>query len=242
MKRLVPLLLFACCAAGAQQTEANRDAAAQPGADAPAVEVANLRNPVLKSYKTMLAGADVYERMKARAPNTTLRFRLLAPDGAPAKPFTLRIANDETSVGVPVEANGTFALPRLPELSGDAELIVNAKKGSVRWTPDIRPAGEPDTVRRLGDLRLECEVWWIIEQEDMGFFRRKLMQAVGSPCASKMSTLFYEPGRKVSGATLEHGGQRTPLKIVRNGYAFILPLQDKSLADAAEFVIEYAEP
>lgn len=233
MNYLAAVLMLACCAAAAQQAEEE--------VAAPAVQVSNLRNPILKSYRTMLKGADTYASLKAMAPASVLRFRLLPPQGGPSPAFTLRIANDETSVEVPVDAHGGFDLPRLPQLASDAELIVNARRGSARWTPDIHAPGEPDTQRRMGDLRLECAVWWEIEQGDIAFVKRKLMQALGGPCTSSAGRPYIDMPRRMASATLVQGSQRLPLKLVMDGYAFMVPLHDKAWSNEALVKLEYQE-
>src|SRR5258706_14864173 len=119
-----------------------------------------MRDPVDKSYRKMMKGMDLFEEMHARAPNATLRFKLL-----PRRPdtkmdgITLAIDAESLSVPVPVRADNTFTLERHQKaLDEDAVVASNRKTLSMTWRAEIRTPGLPPNVRRLGDLRLECPV------------------------------------------------------------------------------------
>lgn len=71
----------------------------------------------------------------------------------------LRLAGDTQSVDLPIDDAFTFELPRSqPFLDDNADLELSKPKTGYRWQPDIHSAGVPQGMRRLGDLRLECEV------------------------------------------------------------------------------------
>jgi hypothetical protein len=135
-------------------------AAAQDTAPPTTVTVASTRDPVDKSYRKMIAGMDRFERLHALAPQATLRFQLLprlpttALDG-----ITLRVAGDSVSLPVTVAPDHTFTLPRDDRaLAQDAALIASRKTSTLTWRAQVRSPGVPAGMRRLGDLRLECQV------------------------------------------------------------------------------------
>ena len=137
-------------------------AATDGGNAAPAqrVTVAATRDPVDKSYRKMIAGMDRFERLKALAPQATLRFQLLPrlPDTA-LDGITLRVAGDSVSLPVTVAPDHTFTLPRdARALAEDAALIASRKTSTLTWRAQVRSPGVPAGMRRLGDLRLECQV------------------------------------------------------------------------------------
>ncbi len=197
----------------------------QEAADpAPVVAVPGVRDPALKSYQHMLKGLDAFDSHKAFAPQADLRFRLIRQSDAPPTPFTLRIANDEESVTVPVASDDRFELPRVASLaSADAELILNAKKGTVRWRPDVRSPDVPPDARRLGDLRLECAVRWGVERDELSFVQRSFFRMVGGPCTSGAVAVYFLLPRAALSATLVQGERRLKLTLAHGGRSFPAP-------------------
>lgn len=126
-----------------------------------AVVVTALRDPVAKPYRKMVEGLELFqERRRELAPGASLRFRVLPrkPD-ARMEDVELEISAD--SVGIPLELaeDRTFALERDPTaLKENAQVIPNRRAGTMTWRADVRTPGLPENARRLGDLRLECEV------------------------------------------------------------------------------------
>lgn len=140
------------------------------------VEVNGIRNPELKRYRVMLAGLDAFDEYHTLAPKAPgVRFKLRARSGdettTALENLTLRIAGDQTSVTVPLTADGLFSLPRSAALADeDADLVLNQRKGNYRWDANVRTEGLPPDVRRLGDLRLECEVMVAVVKKEMPFW------------------------------------------------------------------------
>jgi hypothetical protein len=135
--------------------------AASQEAPAPArVTVTATRDPVDKSYRKMIAGMERFERNRALAPQATLRFELLPRlpttqlDG-----ITLRVVGDNIALPVKVAPDHTFTLERNAQaLKEDAALIASRKTSTLTWRARVRSPNVPAGMRRLGDLRLECQV------------------------------------------------------------------------------------
>jgi hypothetical protein len=129
--------------------------------DTATVRVSYVRDPVDKSYRKMIRGMERFERERAtHAPNAALRFRLLPRlpnvrlDGV-----ALRIASENGSIAVPLDADFSFTLPRNDAaLRDDAAVVANRKSTSMTWRAWVQTPGLPPGTRRLGDLRLECKV------------------------------------------------------------------------------------
>jgi hypothetical protein len=153
---MVALAIAACTIVLAQQKP-------KPGGTAlpPVTITAPSRgDPVEKSYRKMVRGMDLFERLHAMAPNAPLRFRLL-----PRKRDTdmdhiaLEVIGDTVDIPIAAAPDRTFTLPR-DRKAWDENAVVspNRRKQSMTWRSDIRTPGLPPDTRRLGDLRLECEV------------------------------------------------------------------------------------
>ena len=124
------------------------------------VLVNGTRDPVDKSYRKMLKGMDLFEKMHGMAPNALLRFKLL-PRQRDTKMdgIVVEIVGETVTVPAPVAADRTFTLERDQQaLDENASVMPNRKANSVTWPTEIRTPGLPPNTRRLGDLRLECHV------------------------------------------------------------------------------------
>jgi hypothetical protein len=243
MRRLLlPMLALACCATPAHAGDAVAgDAVA--GDEAPAVvTVSSVRDPELKSYRTLLKSYKVVDQFRALAPGADFRFVLRPPPGAPAKDLSLRIADGANSVHVPVAEDNTFELPRLAAFeNADAELLLNVKKGQARWRPLVRTPGLAPDTRRLGDLRLECEIRWAVEYDELPFVKRNVFRALGGPCHSGKVTVHFGVSRPLASATMVDGERRRELRLDDGGYSFIPPLHDDAFDNEALVQLVYKD-
>jgi hypothetical protein len=145
---LIPTLVAALLAPGG--------AAAQSDG----VTVTSLRDPVDKSYRRMVAGMEHFEKRHALAPGAALRFKLLPRNRATRmQDIDVAIVADSFEIPVAVAPDRTFTLERNAQaLKEDASVRPNRRKQSLTWRAEIRSPGVAPGTRRLGDLRLECEV------------------------------------------------------------------------------------
>ena len=118
------------------------------------------RDPVEKSYRRMVRGMDLFERRHMLAPQASLRFRLLPRhDDTDMRDVRVDVVGNSVETRLPVAPDKTFVLPRVQQaLDEDAMVVPNRRRQSMTWRTDIRTPGLPPQTRRLGDLRLECEV------------------------------------------------------------------------------------
>jgi hypothetical protein len=232
-------LLLACCFSSPAMADEVRT-----------VEVNGMRNPELKPYRVMLAGLDAFDEYHALAPNAAeVRFRLRArsdKEGTALDNLTLRIAGDQSSVTVPLTTDGVFSLPRIAALvDEDADLVLNQRKGRYRWDAEVRSAGLPPNVRRLGDLRLECEVMVAVAKKDMSLWMRATVTSflfTKHWCGSKYLNDWIEHSpRPLRLATLVAGDQRIGLKLGDDSKSFIGPTGDQSYPDDTLIELDYAD-
>lgn len=227
---LASLMLLQLAGASAQQTEPE----AEP---VQTVEVSGVKNPELRSYRNLLAGLDAFEREHKLAPHAdTLRF-ILKPQqpGAVIDGVTLHIAGGDTDIAVPVAADGGFVLPRSQAGDdNDADLILNRKRGTFSGKPEIRSTSVPADMRRLGDLRLECQVMIAIAKKEINFAIRAVATVAlggGDWCASSRVHYGTQAPWPSDSATLVHGQRREQISPGRHQKYFTMPLQDASWPD-----------
>jgi hypothetical protein len=71
----------------------------------------------------------------------------------------VQLRGDHVATPLAVDPDGSFALPRDDSAAADnARVRTNRQDGSLIWRVDVRTPGLAPHQRRLGDLRLECEV------------------------------------------------------------------------------------
>lgn len=220
--------------------------ATQPEAPVAAekVEVSSIKDPELQPYRRMVRGLDAWEAKRALAPAADLRFELWTKDGKPARTdgLQLRIAGDTADIALPLDANGTFLLPRSQEAFDDgADLVSNRKKGEIRWRPRVRTPGVPENARRLGDLRLECEVSVAVRREEIPLLYRAGAMAAGGLCRLPMTGYIYRAPKRLVSATVVSGERKARLPLIDGGAGYHAPLRDKRWDDDALVVYEFAE-
>jgi hypothetical protein len=233
--------------AGGPQAYARAQADLKQGEEQVAeVEVSGMKNPELKRYRAMAGGLDAFDEHRALAPNATLKAKLSKRTSAwgekgDAAGLTLRLVGNESSIPIPIAADGTFVLPRSQAAyDEDADLVVNQKKSTIRWFPDVRTPGVPANARRLGDLRMECEVLMGVARKELNFAQRAAINTLvfGTDwCSSSRVSVATPLGDYAMSAALVHGGKRKP--IATTGYRIVAPIQDKSLPDDALLEFEF---
>lgn len=226
-------------------------AAAARDQDASTVDIKGIRNPETHSYRAIAAGLDIFDARHALAPGVpqllfqarTRNGKLLdagllngARDGEPLgavlagdEGYALRLALDEA---------GRFQVPRSqPALDADAELRLSKKRSDVRVWPYVRSPGLPDNQRRLGDIRLECQVFVAIAKKEAPLHIVLLGNTVmlGSDWCAFMKdadrawdVAMNEPP---ASAVLREGGRSTPLRV--KGHKVDVPIGDTSWSNDA---------
>jgi hypothetical protein len=228
MKRLVLFLAFAAAAPLAAATET--------------IVIKDLRNPVDKSYRKMVQGMELFEELHAMAPQAALRYKVLPRrrdtdiDGV-----ALRVLGDTVKQPVALAADGTFTLGRdAKALAEDAVVSANRPADTMTWRADIRTPGLAPNTRRLGDLRLECQVGMragLVSQ--YGGLLDRFFGAVQSPaeyCNRKEVRYLFFAEQPLFAVVLHHGERRQVLPAARL-YAGVLkgetPRAERRYCDCA---------
>lgn len=233
-----------------------------------AVVVTAVRDPVKKSYRKMLDGAALFEERRHLAPAAALRFKLLPrKQGTPMEGVELEVAANSLSVPLKVGSDRTFTLVRdNAALKENAQVMPNRKAGTMTWRADVRTPGLPPNTRRLGDLRLECEVGMksgLISHYPRGFFGwlDELIVKNPSYCHRPAPRYLFFAERPLFSVTLVDGERREVLPVdmlyagasrdpdwkkdrhcdceVLFDHAYFVPLGDQSWPDDTLVELEY---
>lgn len=209
-------LAVGCGVAAAQAGAPDRGSAVLPP-----VTVSAPRDFVEKSYRQMIGGMDLFERLHAMAPQASLRFRLLPRKrDTSMRGIELEIIGRTVEIAVPIGDDHTFALRRLPQaVAQDAVVTPNRRSRSMTWRADIRTPGLPPDARRLGDLRLECRVGLesgLVSNNESLITR--MMNAFTDPeryCGAPGARYLFFADRPIFGVTLVAGDRREVLPVAR---------------------------
>ena len=219
MPRTGPRFAAAVFAFVASATPHAQDQPQRPATNAlPPVSVTGLRDPVEKSYRRMLRGMDLFERNRpAMAPSASLRFKLLQrKPGVRLDDLELEVVGRTVDIPLQVAADRTFVLPRDARAAAeDAVVTPNRKALTMTWRADVRTPGLPSNTRRLGDLRLECQVGleaglvsnspsWIVRLYDA-------LDTTPAYCNRANNEYLFFAERPLFGVTLVAGNRREAL-------------------------------
>ena len=206
----------------------------------PSVHVAGIADPEMRSYRSVSAGLDAFDAHRALAPHATLRFRMRHAEGAPANAgdgLRLRLANDDGSFqeNVPIDAAGLLAVARnQAAYVADATFILNQKDGLYTGHPEVRTAGLPANVRRLGDLRLECRVTIAIVKDQMPFMAKAAINTLmlTSDWCAKKDFNYGTPAPRPGVRAMLRDGERTRT-LETHGWNMMVPIGDTGWPDDA---------
>jgi hypothetical protein len=113
-----------------------------------------------KPYRNLLRAMRVFDENRQTAPGAVLRFKVFPWHNASVmQGLELSLRGNSIKRNIPLADDGSFSLERDPlAVEDDAWVVSNRTNKSLAWRPDIRTPGLPPNTRRLGDLRLECEI------------------------------------------------------------------------------------
>ena len=202
------------------------------------IEVTAVSNPVEKSYRRMVRGMAIFEKLHSMAPQASLRYRLYPRKaGTDLDRVALHVAGETVDLPVALSADRTFTLTRSQKaLDEDAAVTAERRALSMTWRADIRSPGLPPDMRRLGDLRLECRVG--MEAGLVSVYRSligsllDLLENPGDFCTRREVPYLFFAERPVFGVTLRSGNRSMTLPL-RDLYAGIVdkPKEPSELAE-----------
>lgn len=218
-----------------------------------AVEVQGVRNPEMRTYRSVLAGLDAFDEYRKLAPNApplSFRYRSNKNGVPPESGLQLRITGKGDSTYINVAPDGEFIVPRIASAyDDDGDLILNRKAHTYRTDPVVRTPGLAPDVLRMGDLRLSCQVTVGIGKYELGFLRRTTVTGLlrtSDWCAFKgfkeYETMwsFPSPGRLRS-AYVEEGNRSAKIEVT-DMWRVPAPIGNPVWSDDALIHLEFAPP
>ncbi|MEO8857254.1 MAG: hypothetical protein ABI343_09725 [Burkholderiaceae bacterium] len=178
-------------------------------------------DPVEKSYRRIVRGMELFEKLHALAPDASLRYKLLARRrDTNMDNISMAVLGNATYLPVRIAPDDTFALERNQQAFDDnAQVTPDRKERSMTWRVDVRTPGLPPGTRRLGDLRLECKVGMEsgLISESVTLIGRIATALINSPayCDREDPQYLFFAERPLFNVTLVSGTRRESLPIDR---------------------------
>jgi len=221
------------------------------------VQVNGIRNPETHTYRAIAAGLDAFDAQHVLAPNAQLLFQARTRAGQPlaeallkgapgGEPLRAMLAGDDAyTLALALDGEGRFQVPRSqPAWDAHADLRLSKQRSDVRVWPYVRSPGLPDNQRRLGDIRLECQVFVAIAKEEAPLHIVLLGNAVmlGSDWCAFMENRdrAWDAATRapLHSATLHDGQRRLALRV--KGARFEVPIGDRSWSNDAIVELAFA--
>jgi len=178
-------------------------------------------DPVEKSYRRMLRGMDLFERRHALSPQGELRFRLLPrKPGVSLDRLELLVLGKTVETPIPVAPDRTFVLRRDQRAWDENAMVTPDRKAlTMTWRAEVRTPGLAPGTRRLGDLRLECQVGMEagLYSNSPSFITRFFSELSTTPayCENTDNRYLFFADRPIFGVTLVAGERREMLQASR---------------------------
>jgi hypothetical protein len=207
----------------------------------PVIEVFGTVIPSQIAYKNLMNAMDAYQENRAYAPKAPLRFIVQPLNPAEVlSGLTVAISGGTLNASLQVDKDGTFEAPNLePAIAKNSLIVINRREGTILLKPYVNSFNAASDTRRLGDLRLECEITWAMEKDDLSIIERSALRLIGGLCGSSQSKVTYRVIKKLQGANLVSGGRKLALPIDKTGYGFSPPVHDRSWPDDAIIELDF---
>lgn len=203
------------------------DVSAMPSPDEEIV-VNGMRYPVVLTAK-QVAGArkEFLKWQPSLAPAAALTFRIGLLSGVDRNGLELHLRSQDEDIPIPLIGGRTFVLP--DPGPGDWAVYANRAGKSLVIEPFILSPGTDEFNRRLGDLRLQCRVYWGATRSQTSLIVKAMYETAGG-CGSKKFGYYVLSSKSISSATLIAGADERSLQVSRQRI-YRAPIADKAASN-----------
>lgn len=206
------------------------------------VDVKGIKNPQMRAYRSVWAGLDAFDEHRALAPQAdAVRFRIkpyAANKDGVIDGITLHIVGKGDAIAVPI-ADSQFTIARNQRAYDDnADLMFNHKRYLFKTFAEVRTPGVPSNARRLGDLRLECQVNVAMVKKEAPFYIVAAANALfmTTDWCKKLGIQMSVPTEQLSKVTMVHGERKKNVALTELSMGALV---DQSWPDDTLVELEY---
>ncbi|TXI92598.1 MAG: hypothetical protein E6Q34_06340 [Burkholderiaceae bacterium] len=184
------------------------------------VEVNHTRHPEERSYRFLHGGRQFFESLRARVPGAVLRFRLIPLKlEVDLKQVRLRLAGETFETPIHITEDFRFELPNNDlAFKEDAVILSNYSETELRFIAEVKSPDLPENRLRLGELRVNCEVFVktlrFREKTDIvSLSKRALLAVLSNPCLFEKPTIPFLAEQPIFKVSLSHGSRHVQLPL-----------------------------
>jgi hypothetical protein len=208
---------------------------------APAVEadivVTGFANPYrLTGEQLALAQAAFAANRGRLAPQSQLYFQVASQGGDTISDLDLYLKRGDDIISLPLDGQHRFILP--PLSGGDWTLFANRNHDGITVTPVILSPGTSERSRLLGDLRLQCEVYWAMSSPEVSIVVRSMFRVAGG-CRSTRFGYYITTQAPITAVRVSDGSTSIPLR-TWGDHRYQAPIGVKTLPNSARITLDPA--
>ena len=172
------------------------------------------------------------------APEAVLEWRVLDYD--PEDNLELALAERKSDERLPISigADGRFRLPHERMLRTKHDLVANRGAGRVAIRPEAFSPGGTATDHRVGDSRLICRVMMAYMDNDMSYFVRQAVTAIGG-CGSRRVNVMWRTEQPIDTVIVSNWDKA--VVISEDRLAYRMPTFDDSLGNEEMVSVRYVD-
>ncbi len=194
----------------------------------------------------VVGAGDIREMVEAfhkwgpkHAPDSALFLQFKPAKGQELAAIEANLQRGKDNIALPIGADGLARLPVEQMGDGKWDLTMNQVKGKLKIFPLVFSPGTSATDRRMGDLRLQCRVFWGFYNNQVNIFLRGLVDMVGG-CTSKNLGIYYPADQPLESALFE--GKDQAQRLSPNKSSYLVELWNTSISDDTRLRLTYAAP
>lgn len=213
-------------------------ASPEPAAETDEIVITGYSKPYQLNGKQLANAARAFAKYRsAYAPQSRLLFEVRRKSGRDLSGLRLSLRSRTTDIPLVLDAQSRFVLPAVVDKTW--QLVANRGSGSVEVGPLVLSPGTSADDRRLGDMRLECQVAWsAFVTPELPLLLRRAAAAV-NVCRRSDFAFFRSVNQPIKSALITAGASVTPVKLGANGASFRYPGYDKRLPNDARVRFVY---
>jgi len=206
------------------------------------IVVTGLRNPFRLTARQLRAMVEANRRHRRQyAPAASFSFIVVPIDqGADLAGLQLSLVGKDV-IDLPIDPETRIlTIPADVNPAGNYQLVSNRKHGALRLSPLITSPGTTARERRLGDLRLQCEVMWAGVKSEVPALARVAFSLAGA-CKSSRIAFYFHSDAPLRAATIDVRGSEIPIPIAGDSSGFRAPIYDRKLSNDTRVHLRLAD-
>ncbi len=211
-----------------------RSADGQDQAQESEIVVTGFAKPYKLTGKQLMRAQTTFNAKRDQlSPKSQLYFQVVPKDGGDVSDLKFYLEQGDQIVSLPLDGQLRFVLP--PLSGGNWTLFANRNHKGIAVTPTIFSPGTSERNRMLGDLRLQCEVYWAMSGPETSIVVRAMFGAAGGCGGTKFGYYVTTQGA-ISSAVVSDGNTSVPIRLWGD-HRYQAPIGTKAMPNTAHVTL-----